>query len=184
MYIPNIDYRQRTDIQISYTVNGFRDENSPQFNDRWYMPSNYYSEVVTVGGGNSDLDPEMRVLMVFMDTSPMINKYYNDSVTNQTALHSVDVPQQVQWVRETLDRHPIRKEGDLNHSPLAVDYKIVIGHHPMYSCSYHLNNPEVIGHFEKMFLEKEVLAYIGGHDHNCTYRSHKPISPMTPVRYN
>ena len=53
--------------------------------------------------------------------------------------------------------------------PTSARWKVVYGHHPVYSCSYHGDTEDLIRNLLPILKSKGVDAYISGHDHDLQY---------------
>lgn len=133
----NHEYRGNTQAVIDYSG----------ISRRWTMPSRYYSRIFDNDG--------TRVKVVFIDTTPIINKYRKDTVEYPDASQQ-DVAAQLLWLDNELSR-------DDN-----ADWTIVAGHHPVYA-----QTPKQSSEREDMqtkvgsILRKhKVDMYICGHIHN------------------
>jgi hypothetical protein len=78
---------------------------------RWEMYSRYYAKTLTVSN-------KVEVLILFIDTTPLIDKYRVDSRYFDAGKQSMD--QQLAWIDSTL-------------RVSNAKWKIVLGHHPIYS---------------------------------------------------
>ena len=59
---------------------------------------------------------------------------------------------------------PLRRDKPTD--PTAVDFKIVVGHHPMYSFGWHGNNENVTSLIGREVAGRnDVYAYFSGHNH-------------------
>lgn len=126
--------------------------------DRWYMPARYYHETMAV-------DDSTEVLFVFLDTTPLSERTPNARKYNRTEEWDPDT--QLAWLDATL------AESD-------ADWKIVVGHHPIYVGSVRYeDNPRLIEDLVPIFEERGVNAYFAGHDHNLQH--HRPEG--SPVDY-
>ena len=56
-------------------------------------------------------------------------------------------------------------------------WKVVFGHHPLYSSGMHGSSPELIDKLSPLFARYNVQLYLNGHDHN--YERTKPIEGTT-----
>jgi tartrate-resistant acid phosphatase type 5 len=137
----NHDYRGVPQAQMDYA------KSSP----RWRMPSRYYK----VAG--SDIGAPHLDLFV-IDTSPLVHKYRGEvhsAIADNVA--SQDVPAQLRWLDEQLDTS-------------AAPWKLVIGHHTIYSGgSGHGDTPETRDLIEPLLQKHGVQAYINGHDHDLQH---------------
>ncbi|MCC0178843.1 metallophosphoesterase [Waterburya agarophytonicola K14] len=80
--------------------------------------------------------------------------------TNENA----DWSQQLIWLEQTL-------------AESTATWKVVFGHHPLYSSGIHGSSPELIAKLSPLFVRHGVQLYINGHDHN--YERSKPIKGTT-----
>lgn len=78
---------------------------------RWMMPSRYYSRVFNHKG--------VTLRVVFIDTTPLIDKYRNDAETYPDACRQ-DMEAQLGWLDNTL-------------KDAKEDWVVVVGHHPIYA---------------------------------------------------
>ena len=98
----NHEYRGSTQAVLDYTA----------VSRRWDMPDRYYSMTEPV----SDDD---EALLLFIDTTPLIDKYRNDPVVHRDAgMQSME--QQLAWIDTTL-------------ASSDAEWKVVMGHHPVYA---------------------------------------------------
>jgi len=132
----NHDYRGRPSAQIAY---GRRD-------NRWQMPSRSYA----VSGADLGI-PNLDLFV--LDTTPMVGDY--DEALMRLARGRVRVPKaggQLAWLKRALQ-----------HS--HADWKVVVGHHPIYSGGRHGGSPELAARLEPLFQAYGIQAYLCGHDH-------------------
>lgn len=132
----NHEYRGNTQAVLDYSKRS----------RRWVMPARYYSHVFNEDGTT--------IRVVFIDTTPLINKYRNDSITYPDACKQ-DINAQLEWLEKTL------KEA-------KEDWVIVVGHHPVYAQTS--KNKSEREDLQKMLLplfnKYNVPMYICGHIHN------------------
>ena len=124
--------------------------------NRWKLPSKYFKEQFSAGGNES-------VEMFFMDSNP----YQKDLLgagSSYPELNALDTFSQNGWI----------ESGLLNSS---ADWKLVIGHHPLYTCGMRKNHPQDMRKFEGLFNETHVDAYFCGHEHDL--QVHKPAGTVT-----
>lgn len=136
----NHDYRGNLQAQLDYT----------KISRRWQMPDKYYSETFTLDNGE-------KVLMVVMDTNPYIDSYHKPGMMQQNII-AQDTLAQTQWLHQTL-----------KNTDVKVKWKIVVGHHPLYSGGKRKTNPDTIQfkeRFADVFDKYKVDAYICGHEHD------------------
>jgi 3',5'-cyclic AMP phosphodiesterase CpdA len=134
----NHEYRGNTQAVLDYA----------NVSRRWNMPSRYYSRTIESEDGAS-------CRLVYIDTTPLIDKYRNDTL-NYPDAHNQDLNIQLQWIDSVLTQS-------------AETWKIVIGHHPVYSYSSFKEDTEQTDMQARLapILEKhKVNAYFCGHIHN------------------
>lgn len=73
---------------------------------------------------------------------------------------------QQQWLKKKLSDSEAR-------------WKIVVGHHPLYSSGEHGNHPALQAKLEPLMAEYGVALYLAGHDHN--YERFRPVKGVTHV---
>ena len=137
----NHDYHNNCDAQLAYA----------KTSSRWRMPARYYKQSYQLDGG-------VTVDFFYLDTTPMIKAYYrldfeekiHDNVVTQ------DVPKQLAWFKDSL-------------AASTAQWKIVIGHHPIYSGGEHGDQPEIIENVLPLLQEHNVHAYFNGHDHDLQH---------------
>ena len=81
-----------------------------------------------------------QVIFVALDTEPLANSL-------------VDSSQQLAWLRQTL-------------AASDAHWKIVYGHHPIYSGGQHGNNARLIENLQPILNQYGVDLYLSGHDHD------------------
>jgi acid phosphatase len=139
----NHDYHGNCQAQLDYAA----------AHPRWVMPARYYTQARPLGSSvNLDL--------IFIDTCPMVKSYREgDQVENPNLRANVltqDVSVQLQWLEKTL-------------SESKAGWKIVVGHHPIYSGGIHGDQPELIGQVLPLLQRYKVQAYFCGHDHDLQH---------------
>lgn len=137
----NHDYNGDIQAQIDYS----------KVSRRWQMPDKYYKETFELEDGN-------KLLLVVMDTNPFIDGYYKEGEDKYENIIAQDTLAQKKWLIESLD----------TKDP-AIKWKVVVGHHPLYSGGKRKTNPDTLG-FEKKFAnlfdKYKVDAYLCGHEHD------------------
>ncbi len=118
-----------------------------QISRRWMMPSRYYTKVFNKKG--------LSLRVVFIDTTPLINRYRKEYTTYPDARKQNDVAQ-LQWLDETLRN-------------AHEDWVIVVGHHPIYAETS--KSQEERDDMQKKVLPllhkyNNVALYACGHIHN------------------
>lgn len=140
---------------------------------RWQMPARYYSKLINVGDG-------AQILLAFVDTCPLIKGYYKGEGHH---VHDQDSTAQKKWLEETL-----------RNAPPTVKWKLVVGHHPMYTGGSRTENHDtrsIRQSLQPLFEKYKVDAYLAGHEHSLQHHLTKfgthhfvsgAASEVTPVR--
>jgi len=140
----NHDYKGNPQAEIDYH----------QVDSRWNMPARYYTRKVAINN-----DTTQQVLFIFLDTSPLIAEYYSkDDYKN---VIGVDTATQIRWLQNVL----------ADPSP-NIKWKIVCGHHPLYTGGKRFKAPETYQLNELLkpiFDRYKVDIYVCGHEHNLQY---------------
>ncbi|BAJ81595.1 MULTISPECIES: tartrate-resistant acid phosphatase type 5 family protein [Acidiphilium] len=124
---------------------------------RWQLPARYYTHTETLpGGGEAEI--------FFLDTSPFIRKY----VGTVTDISGQDPHAQRAWLDDALGRS-------------AARWKIVVGHHPLYTAlgGPGHDQPDLIAALEPVLRRHGVKLYINGHDHSMQYVEMGGVSYVT-----
>ncbi|MNJ87286.1 3',5'-cyclic adenosine monophosphate phosphodiesterase CpdA [compost metagenome] len=163
----NHDYKSNPDAQVAYS----------KISRRWKMPARYYAKKFPING-----DQSQQVLIVFMDTNPLIPEFYKNSEYGPN-VQGQDTTLQKKWLNKVLS----------DTSP-DIKWKIVVGHHPMFTGGSRTNtyDTKAIRNSLKPILDKYgVDVYLSGHEHSLQYikpsgKTHYFISgaasEKTPVR--
>lgn len=132
----NHEYRGNTQAVLDYS----------KVSRRWHIPSRYYAK--TVKAGNEKL------LLVFIDTPPLIDKYRDDPETYPDACKQ-DRNEQLKWIEKTL-------------SGSDAKWKIVVGHHPVYAETPkdESERSDMRARLEPLLDKYGVDMYLCGHIHN------------------
>ena len=141
----NHDYISDPDAQVRYS----------KISRRWKMPSRYYSKEVPLKGGG-------KVLMVYIDTCPLIPEFHT-SEQYQPWIKDQDPEKQLKWLEETLK----------NAGP-DVKWKMVMGHHPIYTVGPRIKNYDTLAVrkvLSGIFERNKVDVYLSGHDHSLQHLS-------------
>ena len=120
---------------------------------RWRMPSRYYSFTKAV-------DDSTSAEFFCLDTTPLDAEKVEE-LEEGHAVDSVDYRIQMSWLERQLQLSNSR-------------WKIVVGHHALYSGGVHGNNKGLIALLEPVFLKYRVDLYLSGHDHDLEMK--KPIN--------
>jgi 3',5'-cyclic AMP phosphodiesterase CpdA len=79
---------------------------------------------------------------------------------------NADWPQQLSWLDKELKAS-------------KATWKVVFGHHPIYSAGFYGNSPDFIKTLTPLFKRHRVNLYLNGHEHN--YERTKPIDGTTYI---
>lgn len=127
---------------------------------RWNMPAQYYIL--------DKQDDDVSVKFVFIDTSPFEDKYYQEEKYKN--VWTQDSTRQLNWMDSVLADN-------------SADWKIVVGHHPLYSGGKRIEaTKDIRGHLEKVLKKHEVDLYFAGHEHDLQhikapdYKTHHVVS--------
>lgn len=134
----NHDYRGVPQAQVAYTGHS----------RRWRMPGRYY-RVPGAAVGAPQLD------LFVIDTTPMVDDVnLGERVQQLCRGHwwEEQPDPQLAWLRTALARS-------------RAPWKIVVGHHPIYSGS-HGDSPVLIARVAPLLEAFGVQAYVNGHDHD------------------
>jgi predicted phosphodiesterase len=121
----NHDYRGNPEAQVQYAG----------VSKRWKMPARYYTFTQPV-------DDSTDVQFFALDTNPI-------------ATGAAEAAEQVDWLKNELQKSPAR-------------WKIVFGHHPLYSGGHHGEDQETrsMRAVLESVIEPKVDLYLSGHDHD------------------
>ena len=137
----NHEYRGNTQAVLDYSG----------VSRRWQMPARYYTKVFEDDGAS--------LSVVFIDTTPLIDKYHTDSI-DYPSVQNEDVDKQLAWLDRQL-------------ADAKEDWVVVVGHHPIYA-----DTPK--SESERLDMQRRVLPilkrhrvnmYICGHIHNFQHIS-------------
>jgi tartrate-resistant acid phosphatase type 5 len=116
---------------------------------RWHMPARYFTVARKV-------DDTTSLELFFLDTSPFVTEYRHETAY-KAHVAGIDTKAQVRWLDSAL-------------AASAAQWKIVIGHHPVYSASpKHGNTPELIASIKPLLEKYHAQVYLCGHDHNLQH---------------
>ena len=132
----NHEYRGNTQAVLDYS----------NVSRRWQMPARYYSKVFEEDGAT------LRV--VFIDTTPLIDKYHKDSL-DYPSVPQQDAKKQLSWLEEEL-------------SGAKEDWVVVVGHHPIYAhtTKSESERKDMQKRVDPILRRHNVDMYICGHIHN------------------
>jgi acid phosphatase len=115
---------------------------------RWIMPARYYTKVFP-------LDATTNAEFFFIDTSPMISEYKDMPI--MASVHQQNVGAQLEWLDQAL-------------VDSKAQWKLVFGHHPIYSAGAgHGDQQDMINFILPILRKHSVPAYFAGHDHDLQH---------------
>ncbi|MCC9135005.1 metallophosphoesterase [Pontibacter silvestris] len=136
----NHDYHGNAQAQVDYT----------NISQRWNMPARYYSFKKKVG-------KDAEALFVFLDTNTFDGNAYQSSYGQE--LVQQDSTTQKRWLEQVL-----------SDTSSTVKWKIVIGHHPLYTAGNRaLDKPVMRNSLEPVLEKYKVDMYLSGHEHHLQY---------------
>jgi len=139
----NHDYHGSVQAQIDYT----------SISRRWYMPARYF-DTTLVEEHDGDT---VSVLLLVIDTNPFQKGYRNTSPSEYSDVDQQDTTAQRRMIDSVLRNS-------------KATWKIVIGHHPMYSGGKRRGKTQdMIDAFHQSFQELGVHAYFAGHEHDLQH---------------
>lgn len=119
---------------------------------RWRMESHYYTFV-------RKINDSISARFIFLDTPPLVEEYHTKPGYPDIAAQ--DTAKQLLWLKDVLANS---KE----------QWKLVFGHHPVYSASHtHGNTPELIKRLKPLFEKYGAQFYFCGHDHDLQHLREK-----------
>jgi tartrate-resistant acid phosphatase type 5 len=120
-----------------------------KIDSRWNLPARYYTLTERLNDGT-------RIRFVFIDSSPFEKEYYQDPAMNKN-LALQDTVKQKKWI-------------DSLTSLNDVDWKIVVGHHHVYTGGVRNSEPSPIRRgLEPIFEKNKVDFYFCGHEHDLQH---------------
>lgn len=119
---------------------------------RWSIPSRYYARTWD--------DDGISVKVVFLDTTPLIEKYRQKTDTYPD-VYKQDAEAQLKWLDETL-------------SAATEDWVVVVGHHPIYAYTTKpdTERADMQKNVDTILKNHRVDMYICGHIHNFQHIRH------------
>jgi tartrate-resistant acid phosphatase type 5 len=120
---------------------------------RWRLTEHYYSFAKKVNDSIS-------VRFIFMDTPPLVSEYYKNP-GEYPEIAKQDTAKEMKWLKGVLENS---KE----------QWKLVFGHHPVYSASKtHGNTREMIDRVKPLLEKYHAQFYFCGHDHDFQHLHEK-----------
>lgn len=138
----NHEYRGNTQAVLDYS----------NVSRRWQIPARYYSKVFE--------DDSVTIRVVFLDTTPLIDKYHEDSI-DYPSVAQEDVDKQLAWLDKEL-------------KAASEDWLVVVGHHPIYADTYKSESErlDMQRRVDSILRQYRVNMYICGHIHNFQHIRH------------
>ncbi|MCH6198920.1 metallophosphoesterase [Aquiflexum sp. LQ15W] len=140
----NHDYMGNPDAQVEYT----------KISRRWVMPGRYFEKDILLKDRNKSV-----MQLLFIDTNPLIPEFYKNKEYGPNVMTQDTTLQQI-WIDQSLARED-------------VQWKIVIGHHPMFTGSKArregYDTRSIRSSLKTKFEKNKVDMYIAGHDHSLQH---------------
>lgn len=132
----NHEYRGNTQAVLDYS----------RVSRRWEMPARYYTKSFNEEGTT--------VRIVWIDTTPLINKYREEYDKYPDACQQ-DINTQLEWLDATL-------------AAAKEDWVIVVGHHPIYAetSKDDVERQDMQQRVDTILRKHHVDMYVNGHIHN------------------
>lgn len=148
----NHDYEGNVQAQIDYS----------NVSRRWEMPNRYFERLI-------EIDNDQYLQLLVIDTNPMVSKYLKEP-EKYLEINDQSTQEQLKWI-----------EDKLSTTNPKIVWRIVVGHHPLYSGGKRKTAKETqeIQHLlESVFEKHKVDAYICGHEHDLQIikRNNKPFT--------
>ena len=148
----NHDYEGNVQAQIDYS----------NVSRRWEMPNRYFERLI-------EIDNDQYLQLLVIDTNPMVSKYLKEP-EKYLGINDQSTQEQLKWI-----------EDKLSTTNPKIVWRIVVGHHPLYSGGKRKTAKETqeIQHLlEPVFEKHKVHAYICGHEHDLQIikRNNKPFT--------
>jgi acid phosphatase len=110
---------------------------------RWRMPARTFTVTEALADGT-------RLQIFVLDTSPFLDSYR--SLVSRTKVAGQDPALQRAWLEKEL-------------AASTAEWKVVVGHHAIYSCGPHGDSAELVRGLVPLFDRTGVALYVNGHDH-------------------
>ncbi len=142
----NHDYMGDPDAQVTYS----------DISRRWVMPSRYYSKEFKLRDGSGK-----SIKFAMIDTNPLIPEFYSNLEYGPN-VSGQDTTAQKAWL-----------VNELSSIQDKVEWKIVVGHHPMFTGSKNrregYDTRSIRNSLDAILVENEVDVYLAGHDHSLQH---------------
>ena len=149
----NHEYRGNTQAVLDYS----------DISRRWNVPDYYYTKIIDAGSNQ-------QAQLIFIDTTPLIEKYRRDTTIYPDAAKQSKIDQ-LAWLENTLAQSNAK-------------WKIVIGHHPVYAETSKdpSERSDLQAVLAPLFEQYNVDIYLCGHIHN--FQHIKPENSTTEYLVN
>ncbi|MBV6644877.1 MAG: metallophosphoesterase [Cyclobacteriaceae bacterium] len=118
-----------------------------QINGKWYLPATYYN--LTREGEAGTIE------FFFLDTNPF-KAGYHENPEKYIGIADQDTSAQKVWFTQQLEAS-------------KTDWKIVVGHHPIYSAGRYGDAQNFIDWLTPIFEKHQVQVYFNGHEHDMQH---------------
>lgn len=135
----NHDHHTDADAQIAYS----------KVSSRWRMPARYYVVSETSRDG-ATLD------LFVLDTTPMLPGSEEGDHVLAESVRLDELRTQLNWLKRAL-------------AESNADWKVVVGHHPIYSGGRHGDTPVLQESLLPILREAKTPLYLCGHDHDLQH---------------
>jgi tartrate-resistant acid phosphatase type 5 len=140
-----------------------------KIDQRWNMPSNFYSRTFPIKGSSKTLE------IVFIDTVILAPNHHNQILTalpagNQGPAYdgSGDDANVITSTAQLQLMQPYLAWIEKTLSESTADYRIVAGHYHVYTTTNGDDTvPELVTYLVPIMKKYGVIAYINGHEHNA-----------------
>lgn len=119
-----------------------------KISSRWKMPARYFMQSHTIA-------PGVTADFFYLDTNPMIQSYHGGGKFGEH-IGTQDEKAQLAWFKKEL-------------AASKAQWKLVFGHHPIYSGGGHGDSKDLIKTILPVLQEHKVQAYFNGHDHDLQH---------------
>ena len=120
---------------------------------RWRLTDHYYSFT-------KKINDSVSARFIFLDTPPLVAEYHKNPI-DYPEIAKQDTAREIKWLNDILANS---KE----------QWKIVFGHHPIYSASKtHGNTKEMIARIKPLLEKYHAQFYFCGHDHDFQHLHEK-----------
>jgi len=115
---------------------------------RWNLPQRFFHKDFESDG--------VKTRILFLDTSPFEDKYYSEEKYKDKVAQQDTVAQLI-WIDSMLNTD-------------QFDWKLVVGHHPMYTGGKRADEINTVRqHLENLLLRHNVQLYFAGHEHDIQH---------------